>query len=106
MSGKIAWLSDQDLYDALMHAIYYTPQKVKDMVKEVCVQWHAAFSAVQSAATASAQAVQQQVVTSRMAAQLKLDKPAKFEGDSKELANWPFNLEQYCMVCGVADIKE
>ena len=24
---------------------------------------------------------------------VKLDKPAKFEGDSKELANWLFNLE-------------
>ena len=41
-----------------------------------------------------------------MAAQLKLDKPAKFEGDSKELANWLYNLEQYCMVCSATDIKE
>ena len=41
-----------------------------------------------------------------MAAQLKLDKPAKFEGDSKELANWLFNLEQYCLVCGVTDVTE
>ena len=52
-------------------------------MKEVCVRWHAAFAAVLAAATASVQAVLQQVVTGRTAAQLKLDKPAKFEGDSK-----------------------
>ena len=28
------------------------------------------------------------------------------EGDSKELANWLFNLEQYCLVCGVTDVTE
>ena len=106
MSGKTAQLSDQDRYDALMHATYSAPQDVKDMVAEVCMRWHAAFSAVQAAAVALAQAVLQQVVTGRTAAQLKLDKPAKFEGNSKELANWLFNLEQYCMVCGVTDVKE
>ena len=55
---------------------------------------------------ASAHAVPQQVVTGKTVAQLKLDKPAKFEGDSKELAYWLLNLKQYCMVCGVTDIKE
>ena len=101
MSAKIAQLSDQDLYDALTHATYSAPQDVKDTVAEVCVRQHAAFSAVQLAATASAQAVPQQVVTGKMIAQLKLDNPAKFEGESKELANWLFNFERYCMVCCV-----
>ena len=55
---------------------------------------------------ASAQSVPQQVVTGKMAAQLKLDKPAKFKGDSKELANWFFNLKQCYMVCGTTDVKE
>ena len=75
------------MYDALIHATYSAPQDVKDMVKEVYIRWHAAFSAVQSAAIASSQAVPQCIVTGRTAAQLKLDKPAKPEGDSKELAN-------------------
>ena len=48
----------------------------------------------------------QQAIVSRTAASLKLDKPAKFEGDSKELANWLFNLEQYCLVCGITDVTE
>ena len=106
MSAKTAQLSDQDLYDALTHATYSAPQDVKDMVVEICVRWHAAFSAVQAPVIASAQAVPQQVVFGKTTAQLKLDKPAKLEGDSKELANWLFNLEQYRMVCGVTDIKE
>ena len=63
MSGKITQLSDQDLYDALMHATYSAPLDMKDMVAEVCVRWYATFYAVQAAATASAQAVLQQVVT-------------------------------------------
>ena len=46
MSAKIAQLSDRDLYDALTHATYSAPQDVKDMVAEVCVKWHAAFSGV------------------------------------------------------------
>ena len=54
MSAKIAQLSDQDLYDALTHATYSALQDVKDMVAEVCGRWHAAFSAVQAAATATA----------------------------------------------------
>ena len=32
MSAKIAQLSDQDLYDALTHAMYSAPQDIKDMV--------------------------------------------------------------------------
>ena len=55
MSAKVAQLSDQDLYNALMHATYSAPQDVKDMVAEVCGRWHAAFTAVQ-AATATAMA--------------------------------------------------
>ena len=106
ISAKIAQLSGQDLYNALMHIIYSTPQDMKDMGAEVCIRCYAAFSAVQAVATASAQAVLQQVVTGKTAAQLKLDKPAKFEDESKELANWLFNLEQYCMICDVTDIKE
>ena len=94
MSAKIAQLSNQDLYDELTHATYSALQDVKDMVAEVCVRWHAAFSAVSITAIASAQAVAQQVITGKTVVQLKLDKPAKFEGDSKELANWLFNLEQ------------
>ena len=41
-----------------------------------------------------------------MAAQLKLDKPEKYEGDARELQNWLFNLLQYCTVCGVIDDRE
>ena len=59
MSTKIAQLSDQDLYDALTNATYSVPQDIKDMVAEVCGRWHAAFMAVEAAATASAQAVLQ-----------------------------------------------
>ena len=46
------------------------------------------------------------MVIGKTAAELKLDKPAKFEGDSKELANWLFNLEQYCMLSSITDITE
>ena len=53
MLSKVAQLSDQDLYDILTHATYSAPQDMKDMVKKVCVRWHAAFYAVQAAATAS-----------------------------------------------------
>ena len=64
MSANIAQLSDQDLYDAFMHATYTAPQNIKDMVAEVCGRWHAACTAVQSAtamatATAMAQAAPQ-----------------------------------------------
>ena len=52
--SKVAQLSDQDLYDALIHATYSAPQDVKDMVKEVCVRWYKAFLAAQAAETASA----------------------------------------------------
>ena len=68
MSAKILQLSDQDLYDALTDATYSASQYVKDIVAEVCVRWHAAFSAVQAAATALAQAIPQQVITGNMAA--------------------------------------
>ena len=68
MSANIAQLSDQDLYDALTHATYSAPQDVKDMVAEVCGRWHAGFSAVQVVAIAMAQAVPQQVVTSKTVA--------------------------------------
>ena len=98
MSAKVAQLSDQDLYDALTYATYSAPQNVKDMVAEVCVRQHAVFSAVQAAAIASAPVILQQGVTGKMAAQLKLDQPTKFEGETKELANWLFNssnTEQY-----------
>ena len=53
MFAKIAQLSDQDLHNALMHATYYAPQDVKDMVAKVCGRWHAAFSAVQVVAMAT-----------------------------------------------------
>ena len=43
MSAKIAQLSNQDLYDALTHATYSTPQDMKDMVTKVCRRWHVAF---------------------------------------------------------------
>ena len=108
MSSKVAHLSDQDLYGALTHATYSAPQDMKDIFNKVCLRWQVAFSALHTAATASAsaQAVPQHVVTGKTAAQLKLDKPAKFEGDSKELANWIFNLEQNCMVCSIMNITE
>ena len=41
-----------------------------------------------------------------MAAQLKLDKPEKYEGDARELQNWLFNLSQYCTACRVIDDRE
>ena len=42
---------------------------------------------------ATAYVAPQQAIVGRIAASLKLDKLAKFEGDSKELANSLFNLE-------------
>ena len=58
MYAKIAQLSNQDLYDALMHATYSAPEDIKDMVAEVRGRWHAAFTAVQAAmATATAMAI-------------------------------------------------
>ena len=68
MSAKIAQLSEQDLYDALTHATYSALQDVKDMVAKICGRWHAAFSAVQVAEIATAQAVPQQVVTGKTGA--------------------------------------
>ena len=54
---------------------------------EVCQRWHTAFTAV-TTATASATPAQAVPVQGRTAAQLKLDKPEKYEGNARELQNW------------------
>ena len=41
-----------------------------------------------------------------MAAKLKLERPSKFEGYTRELSNWLFTVHQFCLVSGVTDGAE
>ena len=36
-----------------------------------------------------------------MVSNIKLEKPDKFDGDGQKLANWVFNVHQFCEVAGV-----
>ena len=41
-----------------------------------------------------------------MGSNIKLDKPEKFDGDAAKLANWTFNVQQFCEVAGVTQTME
>ena len=41
-----------------------------------------------------------------MGSNIKLDKPEKFDGDATKLANWTFNIQQFCKVAGVMQPTE
>ena len=37
---------------------------------------------------------------------IKLEKPEKYDGDAQKLANWTFNVQQFCKVAGVMQTTE
>ena len=41
-----------------------------------------------------------------MASNIKLEKPDKFNRDGQKLANWKFNVHQFCEVVGVTLSEE
>ena len=41
-----------------------------------------------------------------MVSNIKLEKPDKFDGDRQKLANWMFNVHQFCKVAGVTSSKK
>ena len=77
----------------------------KDLIDEVVKQWHAAYMVAQQAPPpappappAPPSASGPGTVTS---SNIKLEKPEKYDGDAQKLANWTFNIQQFCKVAGV-----
>ena len=75
----------------------------KDLIDEVVKRWHAAYTAAQQAPPPAPPAAAP-VATgpgTLTGSNIKLDKPEKFDGDATKLANWTFNVQQFCEVAGV-----
>ena len=79
------------------------PQTAKDLIDEVVKWWHAAYTAAQQVPppTPPAPAPVTTGPGTLTSSNIKLDKPEKFDGDATKLANWTFNVQQFCEVAGV-----
>ena len=86
------------------------PQTAKDLIDEVVKWWHAAYTAAQQVPPptppAPAPAPAATGPGTLTGSNIKLEKPEKFDGDAQKLANWTFNIQQFCEVAGVTQPTE
>ena len=76
----------------------------KDLIDEVVKRWHAAYTAAQQAPPPAPPAASGPgMLTS---SNIKFEKPEKYDGDAQKLANWTFNVQQFCKVAGVMQTME
>ena len=74
----------------------------KDLIDKVVKRWHAAYMAAQQAPPPAPPAPPATTGPGTLTgSSVKLEKPGKYNGNAQKLANWMFNVQQFCEVAGM-----
>ena len=77
----------------------------KDLIDEVVKHWHAEYMAAEQAPSPAPPAPPAPPAAlgpgMSMGSNIKLEKQEKYDGDAQKLANWMFNVQQFCEAAGM-----